>query len=183
MRLQPGQACRSRRVPSGASSQRHPPPGSLPVAVQPARPSRSLPRAADRRTYGPAGAQLGHILGNTKKRGVVPIGGLGFDLVFQTADQPVDCCSLPNLAQMRSADRRRKYLLSGADRTYGGNHETDAFDPNRTLEFLKRGEHLLLGTPLGPRAHAQLHHPEVQRLSYATCCDKWRIVEKARKVS
>jgi hypothetical protein len=32
---------------------------------------------------------------------------------------------------MRSADRRRKCLLLGADRTYGGNHETDAFDPKQ----------------------------------------------------
>jgi len=33
------------------------------------------------------------------------------------------------LAQMRSADRVRKRLLLGVDRTYCGRHETDAFDP------------------------------------------------------
>jgi hypothetical protein len=36
------------------------------------------------------------------------------------------------LAQMRSADRVRKCLLFGVDRTYRGDHETDAFDPKRT---------------------------------------------------
>jgi len=33
---------------------------------------------------------------------------------------------------MRSADRARKCLLSGVDRTYRRHHETDAFDPKRT---------------------------------------------------
>ena len=32
----------------------------------------------------------------------------------------------PLLAQMRSADRVRKCLLFGVDRTYRGHHETDA---------------------------------------------------------
>src|SRR5882757_5210512 len=36
------------------------------------------------------------------------------------------------LAQMRNADRVRKCLLFGVDRTYRGHHETDAFDPKRT---------------------------------------------------
>jgi hypothetical protein len=36
------------------------------------------------------------------------------------------------LAQMRSADRVRKYLLFGVDRTYRGYHEADAFDPKQT---------------------------------------------------
>ena len=31
--------------------------------------------------------------------------------------------------QMRSADRVRKRLLFGVDRTYRGHYETDAFDP------------------------------------------------------
>jgi hypothetical protein len=35
------------------------------------------------------------------------------------------------LAQMRSADRVRKCLLFGVDRTYDGHHETDANDPKR----------------------------------------------------
>jgi hypothetical protein len=34
--------------------------------------------------------------------------------------------------QMRSADRVRKCLLFGVDRTYRRHHETDAFDPTRT---------------------------------------------------
>jgi hypothetical protein len=34
--------------------------------------------------------------------------------------------------QMRSADRVRKCLLFGVDRTYRGPHETDALDPQRT---------------------------------------------------
>jgi hypothetical protein len=38
----------------------------------------------------------------------------------------------PQLAQMRSANRARKCLLFGVDRTYRGHHETDAFDPKRT---------------------------------------------------
>jgi hypothetical protein len=38
------------------------------------------------------------------------------------------------LAQMRSADRVRKCLLIGVDRTYGGHHETDAIDPEQTLD-------------------------------------------------
>jgi hypothetical protein len=33
------------------------------------------------------------------------------------------------IAQMRRADWVRKGLLLGVDRTYGGHHETDAFDP------------------------------------------------------
>ena len=33
---------------------------------------------------------------------------------------------------MRSADRVWKCLLLGVDRTCGGHHETDAFDPVRT---------------------------------------------------
>jgi hypothetical protein len=36
------------------------------------------------------------------------------------------------VAQMRSADRVRKCLLFGADRTYRGHHETDANDPMQT---------------------------------------------------
>src|SRR5258708_24778667 len=53
------------------------------------------------------------------------------------------------MAQMRSADRVRKRLLFGIDRTYRGHHETDAFDPGpttlaapargRRLSFPKRG--------------------------------------------
>jgi hypothetical protein len=38
------------------------------------------------------------------------------------------------LAQMRSADRVRNCLLIGVDRTYGGHHETDAIDPEQTLD-------------------------------------------------
>jgi len=38
----------------------------------------------------------------------------------------------PLLAQMRSADRVRRCLLLGVDRTYRGHHETDAIDPKRT---------------------------------------------------
>jgi len=34
---------------------------------------------------------------------------------------------------MRSAERVRKCLLFGVDRTYRGHHETDALDPKRTL--------------------------------------------------
>jgi hypothetical protein len=34
---------------------------------------------------------------------------------------------------MRSADRVRKCLLLGAERTQAGHHETDAFDPKRSL--------------------------------------------------
>jgi hypothetical protein len=41
--------------------------------------------------------------------------------------------SLPLLAQMRSADRVRKCLLFGVDRTYRGHHETDAFDPTADM--------------------------------------------------
>jgi hypothetical protein len=37
------------------------------------------------------------------------------------------------LAQMRSADRARQCLMFEVDRTYRGHHETDAFDPKRTL--------------------------------------------------
>jgi hypothetical protein len=37
--------------------------------------------------------------------------------------------ALPLLAQMRSAERVRKCLLFGVDRTYRGHHETDALDP------------------------------------------------------
>jgi hypothetical protein len=49
----------------------------------------------------------------------------------------------PLLAQMRSADRVRKCLLFGVDRTYRGHHETDAFDPERKwrnslLDHLRR---------------------------------------------
>ena len=44
--------------------------------------------------------------------------------------------SHPLLAQMRSADRPRQCLLFGADQTYRGHHETDAFDPNRTFNGL-----------------------------------------------
>jgi hypothetical protein len=33
---------------------------------------------------------------------------------------------------MRSADRVRKCLLLGVDRTYDGHHQTDATDPKRT---------------------------------------------------
>ena len=36
-------------------------------------------------------------------------------------------------AQMRSADRVRKCLLFGVDRTYGRLHESDAIDPLQTL--------------------------------------------------
>jgi hypothetical protein len=36
------------------------------------------------------------------------------------------------MAQMRSADRVRKCLLFGLDRTYDGHHKTDAFDPKQT---------------------------------------------------
>src|SRR5450631_706548 len=36
------------------------------------------------------------------------------------------------LAQMRSADRLRKCLQLGVDRTDRGHYETAAFDPNRT---------------------------------------------------
>jgi hypothetical protein len=36
------------------------------------------------------------------------------------------------MAQMRSADRVRKGLLFGVDRTYRRHHETDAFDPKQT---------------------------------------------------
>jgi hypothetical protein len=35
------------------------------------------------------------------------------------------------MAQMRSADRVRKCLMLGVDRTYSGDHETDASDPKR----------------------------------------------------
>ena len=38
---------------------------------------------------------------------------------------------------MRSADRVRKCLLFGVDRTYRGHHETDAFDPKRTLRNVR----------------------------------------------
>jgi hypothetical protein len=34
---------------------------------------------------------------------------------------------------MRSADRVRRCLLLGVDRTYRGHHETDAFDSKQTL--------------------------------------------------
>jgi hypothetical protein len=34
--------------------------------------------------------------------------------------------------QMRSADKLQKCLMLGADQTYRGHHETDAFDPKRT---------------------------------------------------
>jgi len=40
------------------------------------------------------------------------------------------------LAQMRSADRVRKCLLFGVDRTYRGYPKTDAFDPQRTSHLL-----------------------------------------------
>ena len=36
------------------------------------------------------------------------------------------------VAQMRSADRVRRCLLLGEDRTYRGHHETDAFGTTRT---------------------------------------------------
>jgi len=36
------------------------------------------------------------------------------------------------LALLRSADRVRKCLLFGVDRTYRKHHETDAFDPKQT---------------------------------------------------
>jgi hypothetical protein len=39
----------------------------------------------------------------------------------------------PLLAQMRSAERVRKCLLFGVDRTYRGHHETDALDPKRSF--------------------------------------------------
>jgi hypothetical protein len=48
------------------------------------------------------------------------------------------------LAQMRSADRVRKCLLFGVGRTYGGHHETDASDPNRTWQNRLLGH--LVGT-------------------------------------
>ncbi len=38
----------------------------------------------------------------------------------------------PLLAQMRSADRIQKCLLFGVDRTYRGNRESDASDPEQT---------------------------------------------------
>jgi hypothetical protein len=37
------------------------------------------------------------------------------------------------VAQMRSADRVRKCLLFGVDRTYRGHHETDAFEPTADM--------------------------------------------------
>jgi hypothetical protein len=39
---------------------------------------------------------------------------------------------------MRSADRVRKCLLFGVDRTYRGHHETDAFDPQADMQRLTR---------------------------------------------
>ncbi len=38
-------------------------------------------------------------------------------------------------AQMRSADRARKCLLFGVDRTYRGYHETDAIDPTADIRM------------------------------------------------
>ena len=35
------------------------------------------------------------------------------------------------LAQMRSASRARQCLMLGVDRTYSGDHETDASDPKQ----------------------------------------------------
>jgi len=37
---------------------------------------------------------------------------------------------------MRNADRVRKCLLFGVDRTYRGHHEIDAFDPKRDINAL-----------------------------------------------
>jgi hypothetical protein len=54
------------------------------------------------------------------------------------------CTSLV-VAQMRSADRVRKCLLFGVDRTYRGHHETDAIDPFRTS--VKKGQRTL-GSPI-----------------------------------
>jgi len=48
------------------------------------------------------------------------------------------CMSLL-LAQMRSADRVRKCLLFGVDRTYRGHHETDAVDPKPTSAQVDKG--------------------------------------------
>ena len=49
----------------------------------------------------------------------------------------------PVSAQLRSADRGRKCLLFGVDRTYRGNHKSDAIDPKQTnssaLELIRRG--------------------------------------------
>jgi hypothetical protein len=62
------------------------------------------------------------------------------------------------MAQMRSADRVRKCLLFGVDRTYRGHHETDASDPNRTsrtaysITSPVRGEEWLDGI------HGRGHH-------------------------
>jgi hypothetical protein len=44
---------------------------------------------------------------------------------------------LPLVAQMRSADRVRKCLLFGVDRTYDGHHQTDATDPKPTSARLE----------------------------------------------
>jgi hypothetical protein len=49
----------------------------------------------------------------------------------------------PNLAQMRSADRARERPLSGADRTQGEHHETDAPDPERTSASIWVYTHLI----------------------------------------
>ena len=51
----------------------------------------------------------------------------------ERAPASLDRSSLPLVAQMRSADRVRKCLLFGVDRTDRGHHETDAFDPEQTL--------------------------------------------------
>ena len=46
--------------------------------------------------------------------------------------EPIQLTFATLSAQMRSADRVRKRLLFGVDRTYCGRHETDAFDPGPT---------------------------------------------------
>src|SRR5882762_1754760 len=53
------------------------------------------------------------------------------------ADMSRDVLSPLLMAQMRSADRVRKCLLLGVDRTYRGHHENDAFDPTTDLVSLQ----------------------------------------------
>src|SRR5882757_2004193 len=64
------------------------------------------------------------------KRGMSVIGASVSGSWTKLAIQPPRRRRCPLVAQMRSADRVRKCLLFGVERTCGRHHETDAFDPN-----------------------------------------------------
>src|SRR5258707_13017326 len=66
------------------------------------------------------------------KRGMSVIGASVSGSWTKSAIQPPRRRRCPLVAQMRSANRVRKRLLLGVDRTCGGHHETDAFDPKRS---------------------------------------------------